>query len=82
MYQEIQFHPWYTLDRTGSLGNNKTFFLASADLYLLARAELAAHVVAQLPVPASHERRGLDPGRIPDREAPCRRAERSHTPRC
>ncbi len=36
MYQEIQFHPWYTLDITGSLGNNKTFFLAFGDLYLLA----------------------------------------------
>jgi hypothetical protein len=36
MYQEIQFHPWYTLDPTGSLGNNKTFILASGDLYLLA----------------------------------------------
>jgi hypothetical protein len=36
MYQEIQFHPWYALDPTGSLGNNKTFLLASGDLYLLA----------------------------------------------
>jgi hypothetical protein len=36
MYQEIQFHPWYALDGTGSLGNNKTFFLAVGDLYLLA----------------------------------------------
>jgi hypothetical protein len=36
MYQEIQYHPWYAFDRTGSLGNNKTFFLAWDDLYLLA----------------------------------------------
>jgi hypothetical protein len=36
MYQEIQFHPWYALDRTSSLGNNKTFFVATDDLYLLA----------------------------------------------
>jgi hypothetical protein len=36
MYQEIQYHPWYTLDRTGGLGNNKTFFLATENLYLLA----------------------------------------------
>jgi hypothetical protein len=36
MYQEIQFHPWYALDGTGSLGNNKTFLLATGDLYLLA----------------------------------------------
>lgn len=36
MYQEIQFHPWHAFDPSGSLGNNKTFFLASGDLYLLA----------------------------------------------
>jgi Eco57I restriction-modification methylase len=35
IYQEIQFHPWYAFDGTGSLANNKTFFLASGDLYLL-----------------------------------------------
>ena len=37
MYQEIQFHPWVRIeDPTGCLGNNKTFFLATGDLYLLA----------------------------------------------
>ena len=35
MYQEIQFHPAYALDTTGQFGNNKTFFVASSDLYLL-----------------------------------------------
>jgi hypothetical protein len=36
VYQEIQFHPSYALDTAGQYGNNKTFFLASADPYLLA----------------------------------------------
>jgi hypothetical protein len=36
VYQEIQFHPSYALDTTGQFGNNKTFFIASADPYLLA----------------------------------------------
>ncbi|MGO9111380.1 MAG: Eco57I restriction-modification methylase domain-containing protein, partial [Thermoguttaceae bacterium] len=36
VYQEIQFHPSYGLDNAGQYGNNKTFFIASADLYLLA----------------------------------------------
>lgn len=36
MYQEIQFHPGYALDVAGQYGNNKTFFLASHDPYLLA----------------------------------------------
>jgi len=36
VYQEIQFHPCYALDASGQLGNNKTFFVASGDLYLLA----------------------------------------------
>lgn len=36
MYQEIQFHPSYSLDEGGSLGNNKTYFLATEDPYLLA----------------------------------------------
>ena len=35
-YQEIQFHPSYALDTRGYFGNNKTFFIASQDLYLLA----------------------------------------------
>jgi hypothetical protein len=35
-YQEIQFHPSYALDTSGQYGNNKTFFVASADPYLLA----------------------------------------------
>ena len=35
IYQEIQFHPSYTLDSVGRLGNNKTFFIAVEDLYLL-----------------------------------------------
>src|SRR5688572_31857164 len=34
VYQEIQFHPSYGLDRAGRLGNNKTFFIATDDLYL------------------------------------------------
>lgn len=36
VYQEIQFHPSYALDRNERLGNNKTFFVVSEDLYLLA----------------------------------------------
>ncbi|MHB9048165.1 MAG: Eco57I restriction-modification methylase domain-containing protein [Pirellulales bacterium] len=36
VYQEIQFHPGYALDTAGQYGNNKTFFIASADPYLLA----------------------------------------------
>ena len=36
MYQEIQFHPCYAVDCAGTLGNNKTFFIASDDSYLLA----------------------------------------------
>ena len=35
-YQEIQFHPSYSLDKAGRFGNNKTFFLSTDDLYLLA----------------------------------------------
>lgn len=36
VYQEIQFHPSYALDAKGFFGNNKTFFITSEDLYLLA----------------------------------------------
>ena len=36
VYQEIQFHPCYALDSAGLYGNNKTFFVPSGDLYLLA----------------------------------------------
>jgi hypothetical protein len=36
VYQEIQFHPSYAFDRNQRLGNNKTFFVVSEDLYLLA----------------------------------------------
>jgi hypothetical protein len=35
-YQEIQFHPAYALDRDGMFGNNKTSFIPSGDLYVLA----------------------------------------------
>jgi hypothetical protein len=35
MYQEIQFHPCYLLDRGQMLANNKVFFVPSEDLYLL-----------------------------------------------
>jgi len=35
-YQEIQFHPAYSLDTHGRFGNNKTFFLSTDDLFLLA----------------------------------------------
>jgi len=35
VYQEIQFHPAYTLDSAGQYGNNKTFFIPVGDLYLL-----------------------------------------------
>jgi hypothetical protein len=35
MYQEIQFHPAYCLDSSNLFSNNKTFFLARRDLYLL-----------------------------------------------
>jgi hypothetical protein len=36
MYQEIQFHPAYCIDSSNLFSNNKTFFLARRDLYLLA----------------------------------------------
>jgi hypothetical protein len=36
VYQEIQFHPSYALDTSGRFGNNKTFFVATEDRYLLA----------------------------------------------
>jgi hypothetical protein len=36
VYQEIQYHPSYAMDSSGKLGNNKTFFVACGDLYLLA----------------------------------------------
>ncbi|QDU20739.1 Eco57I restriction-modification methylase domain-containing protein [Urbifossiella limnaea] len=35
VYQVIQYHPSYALDVAGMLGNDKTFFLPTADLYLL-----------------------------------------------
>ena len=35
-YQEIQFHPSLSLDTHGRFGNNKTFFLSTDDLFLLA----------------------------------------------
>lgn len=35
MYQEIQSHPGYALDTSRQYGNNKTFFIACDDLYLL-----------------------------------------------
>src|SRR6185437_691604 len=33
IYQVIQFHPSYALDTAGLCGNDKTFFIASPDLY-------------------------------------------------
>jgi hypothetical protein len=36
VYQEIQFHPRYAFDESTYYGNNKTFFIPSSDLYLLA----------------------------------------------
>ncbi len=36
VYQVIQFHPQYALDSLGRYGNDKTFFLSTADPYLLA----------------------------------------------
>ena len=36
IYQEIQYHPSYAMDASEKLGNNKTFFVACSDLYLLA----------------------------------------------
>jgi hypothetical protein len=36
VYQVIQFHPQYGFDSTGPFGNDKTFFLPTADRYLLA----------------------------------------------
>jgi hypothetical protein len=35
-YQEIQFHPAYAFDDQGLYGNNKTSFIVTDDLYLLA----------------------------------------------
>ena len=31
VYQEIQFHPSYSLDTVGRYGNNKTFFIPTDD---------------------------------------------------
>ena len=36
VYQEIQFHPSYAFDTKGYFGNNKTFFIPTDDMYLLA----------------------------------------------
>lgn len=36
IYQEIQYSPSYALDSSGLFGNNKTFFIATADPFLLA----------------------------------------------
>ncbi len=36
LYQEIQFHSWFSMDNGGYFTNNKVFFLPGADLYLLA----------------------------------------------
>ena len=36
MYQEIQFHPSYCFDTNHLFSNNKAFFLATSDVYLLA----------------------------------------------
>lgn len=35
VYQEIQFHPRYAMDRVGMLSNNKVFFVTCEDFYLL-----------------------------------------------
>ncbi|MDI1315519.1 N-6 DNA methylase [Prosthecobacter sp.] len=35
-FQLIQFHPCYSLDRVATYGNNKTGFIPTGDLYLLA----------------------------------------------
>jgi hypothetical protein len=35
-YQVIQYHPRYALDASGFLGNDKTYFLPTADTFLLA----------------------------------------------
>ena len=35
-FQQIQYHPAYAFDRGGFFGNNKTTFLPTEDLYLLA----------------------------------------------
>ncbi|HAS50874.1 MAG TPA: restriction endonuclease, partial [Gammaproteobacteria bacterium] len=36
IYQVIQFHPQYAFDTSGLFGNDKTFLIPTADLYLLA----------------------------------------------
>ena len=74
-YQEIQFHPSYSLDSAGRFGNNKTFFLA-AMICSSWRPEFAADVVAQLAVPAAHEGRGAFPRRLPHGEHSHRLANR------
>ena len=56
VYQEIQFHPGYALDTAGQFGNNKTFFIPCADPVPVGRSQFAAGLVAQLAIPASHER--------------------------
>jgi methylase of polypeptide subunit release factors len=35
-YQVIQYHPRYAVDSSGFLGNDKTYFLPTSDLFLLA----------------------------------------------
>ncbi|MDZ4782264.1 MAG: N-6 DNA methylase [Planctomycetia bacterium] len=36
VYQEIQFHPSYAFDSSGTFGNNKMFFVPTDDCFLLA----------------------------------------------
>ena len=55
-YQEIQFHPSYSLDSEGYYSNNKAFFITSQNLYLLAVLKFSAYLVAQLALPTSYER--------------------------
>ena len=66
MYQEIQFHPCYLLDREGMLANNKVFFIPADDLVLAGGAELSPAVVAQLALPPTHEGRSAVSGWVPD----------------
>ena len=58
VYQDIQFHSWFALDREGCFLNNTGYFLPSGDLYLLTCTQFLTYVVVQSPVSTTREGRG------------------------
>ena len=66
VYQEIQFHPRLCLGHGRARSETtRRFFIASADPVSAGRAQLTARVVAQLAIPAPHERRSVVARRLP-----------------